>query len=328
MNPLRRILGVSGCALAWLAATLSGHAWAQQAYPSKPIRFIVPYAPGGSTSNVVRLVSEKLSPILGQPVIVDNRPGGNTVIGSEILARSAPDGHTILLAASTHVINPYLLKSLPYDPLKDFIPVTTLAATEFVLEVHPSVPANTLAEFIKLAKSKPGQLNYGTVGTGGLTHLAGAYFDMVAGTKMTHVPYKGTAPMLTDLLGGQLQLTFDTPISSLPHIKAGKLRPIAISGKARLPVLPQVPTFAEAGLDFDMTAWFGVFAPAGTPKDIVNRLATEIGKILAMPDIREKMQAMGSEPLIMTHEQFDARVKADYAKFGKVIKEANIKIEQ
>lgn len=313
-------------AAALLCLCTLGTVSAQQ-YPSKPIRVLLPYPPGGSTDTFTRIITQKLSESLGQPVVVDNRPGGNTIIGTDLAAKAPADGHTFILVASTYAINPSLFK-LPYDPNKDLIPIIQAGFSTLVLVVHPSLPPKTLKEFLAYAKANPGKLNYGTVGSGSITHLASELFADVAGISTVNVPYKGTAPMLTDLLGGQLQLTFDTPISSLPHIKAGKLRPIAISGKTRLPVLPQVPTFAESGLDYDMTAWFGVFAPAGTPKDIVNRLATEIGKILAMPDIREKMQAMGSEPLIMTHEQFDARVKADYAKFGKVIKEANIKIEQ
>ncbi len=311
-----------------LLLAFAGSASAQQGYPNKPIRFIVPYAPGGSTSNVARLIGQKLTEAWGQQVIIDNRPGGNTVIGSEALAKSPPDGYTISLAASTHATIPHLLASLPYDPIKDFTPVATLVTTQLVLVLHPSVPANNLQEFIALAKSKPGQLNFASVGTGSSTHLAGELFNIVAGVKMQQVPYKGTAPALTDLIGGQVQLNFDTPITSIPHIKSGKLKAIAITGKTRLAALPQVPTFAEAGLpNYDFQIWMGVLAPAGTPKEIVNKLNTEIAKILTMPDMKEKLVSQGLDPLISTPDQFAALIKSDMAKFGQIIKTANIKLE-
>lgn len=311
-----------------LLLAFAGSASAQQGYPNKPIRFIVPYAPGGSTSNVARLIGQKLTEAWGQQVIIDNRPGGNTVIGSEALAKSPPDGYTISLAASTHATIPHLLASLPYDPIKDFTPVATLVTTQLVLVLHPSVPANNLQEFIALAKSKPGQLNFASVGTGSSTHLAGELFNIVAGVKMQQVPYKGTAPALTDLIGGQVQLNFDTPITSIPHIKSGKLKAIAITGKTRLAALPQVPTFAEAGLpNYDFQIWMGVLAPAGTPKEIVNKLNTEIAKILTMPDMKEKLVSQGLDPLISTPDQFAALIKSDMTKFGQVIKTANIKLE-
>lgn len=311
-----------------LLLAFAGSASAQQGYPNKPIRFIVPYAPGGSTSNVARLIGQKLTEAWGQQVIIDNRPGGNTVIGSEALAKSPPDGYTISLAASTHATVPHLLASLPYDPIKDFTPVATLVTTQLVLVLHPSVPANNLQEFIALAKSKPGQLNFASVGTGSSTHLAGELFNNVAGVKMQQVPYKGTAPALTDLIGGQVQLNFDTPITSIPHIKSGKLKAIAITGKTRLAALPQVPTFAEAGLpNYDFQLWMGVLAPAGTPKEIVNKLNTEIAKILTMPDMKEKLVSQGLEPFVSTPDQFAALIKSDITKFGQVIKTANIKLE-
>ncbi len=311
-----------------LLLAFAGSASAQQGYPNKPIRFIVPYAPGGSTSNVARLIGQKLTEAWGQQVIIDNRPGGNTVIGSEALAKSPPDGYTISLAASTHATIPHLLANLPYDPIKDFTPVATLVTTQLVLVLHPSVPANNLQEFIALAKSKPGQLNFASVGTGSSTHLAGELFNNVAGVKMQQVPYKGTAPALTDLIGGQVQLNFDTPITSIPHIKSGKLKAIAITGKTRLAALPQVPTFAEAGLpNYDFQLWMGVLAPAGTPKEIVNKLNTEIAKILTMPDMKEKLVSQGLEPFVSTPNQFAALIKSDMTKFGQVIKTANIKLE-
>lgn len=297
-------------------------------YPNKPIRFIVPYSSGGSTSHVARIVAAKLAESWGQQVLVDNKPGANTVIGSEALVRSAPDGYTISLAASTHTTVPHLMSNLPYDPIKDFTPVAGMVTTQLVLVLNPSVPAKNLKEFIALAKAKPNELNFAAVGTGSSTHLAGEVFKSVAGVKMQHVPYKGTAPALTDLIGGQIQLNFDTPVTSIPHIQSGRLRAIAITGKNRLPTLPDVPTFAEAGLpEYDFQIWMGVLAPAGTPKDIVDKLAAEIGRILAMPDVKQQLSAQGLDVSYRPPEQFGALIRADLDRFGNVIKAAGIKIE-
>jgi tripartite-type tricarboxylate transporter receptor subunit TctC len=307
-----------------------GTALAQSAqnYPSKPIRFIVPYAPGGSTSHVARLVATKLTESWGQPVLVDNRGGANTVIGTEALARSAPDGYTIGLTTSSLATLPHLIASLPFDPVKDLAPVAPLIATQLVLVLHPSVPANNVKEFIALAKARPNQLNFAAVGTGSSTHLAGEVFKSVTGVKMQHVAYKGTAPALTDLIGGQIQLNFDTPVTSIPHIRSGKLKAIAITGKNRLASLPDVPTFAEAGLpEYDFQIWFGVIAPAGTPKDIISKLSTEIARVLALPDVKESLALQGLDPFNLSPDQFGALLRADLDKYGKVIKAAGIKIE-
>lgn len=319
---------ISALALLTLAGWVNVHAQTAQTYPSKPIRFIVPYAPGGSTSQVARLVAAKMTESWGQQVLVDNRGGANTVIGTDALAKSAPDGYTISLHTSTLATLPHLLPSLPFDPIKDFEPVTTLVTTQLVLVLHPSVPADNLAEFIALAKAKPNELNFAAVGTGSSTHLAGEMFKSVAGVKMQHVPYKGTAPALTDLIGGQIQLNFDTPITSLPHVRAGKLKAIAVTGKTRLASMPDVPTFAEAGLpEYDFQLWFGVLAPAGTPKDIVNKLATEIARILTLPDVKENLMARAVDPKSMGPDEFGALIKSDLERYGKVIKAAGIKIE-
>jgi tripartite-type tricarboxylate transporter receptor subunit TctC len=318
----------SALALLTLACLADVHAQTAQTYPAKPIRFIVPYAPGGSTSQVARLVAAKMTESWGQQVLIDNRGGANTVIGTDALAKSAPDGYTIGLHTSTLATLPHLLSTLPFDPIKDFVPVTTLVTTQLVLVLHPSVPANNLKEFIALAKARPNELNFAAVGTGSSTHLAGEMFKSVAGVKMQHVPYKGTAPALTDLIGGQIQLNFDTPITSLPHIRSGKLKAIAVTGKTRLPSMPDVPTFAEAGLpEYDFQLWFGVLVPAGTPKDIVNKLSTEIARILALPDVRENLTGQAIEPQSMTPDQFAALIKNDLERYGKVIKAAGIKIE-
>lgn len=311
--------------------TLAGPSLGQTgtgSYPNKPIRFIVPYAPGGSTSYVARLVGAKLAEAWGQQVLIDNKPGANTVIGSEALARSAPDGYTISLAASTHVTVPHLAANLPFDALRDFTPVAGLVTTQLVLVVHPSVAASNLSEFIALAKARPNELNFAAVGTGSSTHLAGEYFKSVAGVKMQHVPYKGTAPALTDLIGGQIQLNFDTPVTSIPHIKSGRLRALAITGSKRLATLPDVPTFAEAGLPaYDFQLWFGVLAPAGTPGPIVDKLSAEIARILALPEVKQQLAEQGLDTAYRPSAEFDKLIRSDHERFGRLIKSAGIKVE-
>jgi len=307
---------------------IAGTTAAQQDYPNKPIRFIVPFPPGGSTDPIARLIGQKLTESWGQQVIVDNRPGGNTIIGTEALAKSPPDGYTMLTATSTFVISPHLVPNLPYDSFKDFSPVATLTITEMVLVLNASVPANNLQELIALAKSKPGQLNCASSGTGSANHLASEFFNLQAGIKTQHVPYKGGGPVLADLLGGIVQMAFSPPLAFLPHIKSGRLKPIAVSGETRHPSLPQVPTFAEAGLPgYSIGYWIGVLAPAGTPKAVIDKLSNEIGRILARPDTKEKIALQGMESFISTSEQYAALLKADTAKWGKVIKTANIKLK-
>jgi len=307
---------------------IAGPAVAQQDYPSKPIRLIVPYPPGGSNNVLARLIGQKLTESTGQPINVDNRPGGNTVIGSEALVKSPPDGYTLMLTSATHVINPNLYPNLPYDAIKDFAMVGTVASTEEVLVVHPSIPANNLREFIALAKSRPGQLNYSSSGGGNLNHLAGEMFCIMTGVTMQHIPYKGGAPALTDIIAGQVQLGFQVPVNVIAHIKSGRIKALAITGENRLASLPQVPTFAEAGLpEFEAKVWFGVFAPAGTPKGIIDKLSAEIGRILTLPDIKEKLASQGLDPYISTPDQFAALVKAEMTRYAKVIKAADIKPE-
>jgi len=309
-------------------ALLTSPVAAQQAYPNKSIRFISPYPPGGSTTVLARLVAQRLTESWGQSVIVDNRPGGNTIIGTEALAKSPPDGYTILLMPNSHVTLPFMYKELPYDVFKDFAPVATVTRNELILVVHNSLPANNLQEFIAYAKSKPDQLNSGSAGSGGFTHLSIILFNTMTGTKLQNVPYKGSAPALTDLIGGQIQLAFTPVNNAFPHIKSGRLKPLAISGKARNAALPEVLTFSEAGLaDFDVGVWFGVTAPAGTPRAIIDKLAIEINKLLVAPEVREKLIAQGMDPYISTPEQMLEQMKADSTRFGAVIKAANIKLE-
>ena len=325
MNVFNWIVHTVMVGLLWV---LAGPGVAQQTYPAKPIRFISPYAPGGATDVIARLVGQKLGEAWGIPVVVENRAGGNTVIGTEAVARSAPDGHTIVLVGITHVANASLIKT-SYDAIKDFATVATVTSNETVLVVHPSVPANTVQEFIALAKAKPGQLNYATSSTAGPTHLPAELFNIVAGIKTQQIPYKGGGPATTDLLGGQVQAMFAIPSNVVGHIKSGKLRALVVTGETRLSALPQVPTAIESGLKgFDGKNWYGVLAPAGTPVPIVQKLSTEIARILTLADVREKLLAQGMDPYYSTPEQFAALMKADVAKFSKVIKTANIKMDE
>ncbi len=320
-------------AVAWILTAVammvfSGPAATQQAYPSKAIRIIVPYPAGGGISILARLIGQKLTESWGQQVLVDNRPGGNTVIASEALLKAPLDGYTLLFVTSAHVINPGLL-STSYDAIRDFAAVATVSRSEFILMLHPSLPANNLKEFIALAKSRPGQLNYASSGNGTTNHLASEFFKILAGIDMQHIPYKGGAQSLADLLGGQVHVSINTPPTYIPHIKSGRIKAIAVSGAARMLSLPQVPTFSEAGLPgFELGYWNGILAAAGTPKEVIDKLSAEIGKILAMPDIKEKLVSEGADPFISTADQFSTLMRLDLAKYGKIIKAANIKLEQ
>ena len=325
MTTARRRIIVTA-ALAMLAV-LGTAATAQRAYPNKTIRIINPYATGGSAGGIARLLAQKLSENWGQPVIVEDRPGANQIIGTDLVAKAAPDGYTVLWQVAGHVINPHLIAT-PYDAVKDFAPVATFASTEYLLVVHPSVPASTLSEFIAYAKSKPGALNFAGTGNSGPSYLAGELFQSMTGVKMQHIGYKGVAPALTDLLGGQVQVAFQTPVAALPHIKSGKLKAIAVTGNSRLGALPQLPTFNEAGLTgFEMTFWFGALMPAGTPKDVVEKFSAEMAKILATQQVKDTLSAQGLDPFPTNPAQFAAVMKTDYEKYGKLIKSANIKAD-
>jgi tripartite-type tricarboxylate transporter receptor subunit TctC len=307
---------------------LAASAGAQQAYPVKPIRIISPYPAGGTTDILARMMGAKLTESWGQQVIVDNRPGGNTIIGSEAMVRSPADGYTLLSILTSHVIVPNLAPT-PYDAVRDFAAVATIASTQLVLVVHPSVPIKNLQELIALARTRPGHLNYGSGGSGTVTHLAGEYFNMLSGAKTQHIPYKGSAQALTDVMGGQVHMYYSPPIVAIPHIKSGRLKAIALTGDTRLSALPQVPTAIEAGLKgFELSIWYGLLAPAATPRPVIEKLGAEIAKILALPDIREKLLSQGMNPLVSTADQFAALIKADLAKFARIIKTGNIKLEQ
>ena len=314
------------CLGAAVAFSLAGAALAQ-GFPNRAIRLVTPYAAGSSPDTIARMIGPKLTDAWGQSVIVDPRPGGNTVIGTDAVAKSKPDGYTLLLISTTHALNGLLESKLPYDTVKDFAPVATIASSELVLVVHPSVPANNLKEFIAFAKAKPGAVSYATASAGGPTHLAPELLSMMAGLKMLHVPYKGSGPAVIDLVGGQVNLYFSAPISVISHINAGKLRAIAISGESRSPVLPAVPTFTEAGLPgFDMRFWYGVLAPAGTPKDVLDKLSSEIGRIIVAPDMKEKLASQGADPFVNSPEKFVGIIQSDMARYDKVIKAASIKL--
>jgi tripartite-type tricarboxylate transporter receptor subunit TctC len=304
-------------------------ALAQAGYPARPVRIVVPYPPGGSVDPVARMIGEKLTGLWGQQVVIDNKPGASTIIGTDAVAKAAPDGYTFLLTASTHVSNPLLFNNLPYDSARDFVPVAPLYKAEFVLVANPSVKGATLQEFIADAKTRPNQYSYASAGSGNANHMAAELFSMMTGTKLLHVPYKGGGPLLTDLISGQVQLYFAVPVAVIPHLQSGKLKAFATTAETRLPLMPNVPTFKEAGLPgFGMRSWLGVFAPANTPANIVHKVSADIAKVLAMPDVREKLQSQGQIPFIATPEQFATINKEDTAEFARVIKAANIKIEQ
>jgi tripartite-type tricarboxylate transporter receptor subunit TctC len=298
-----------------------------QDYPRKPIRWVTPYPPGGSTTFVSRLIGDKLAESFGRPVVIDNRPGGNTIIGVDAVAKAAPDGYTVLLAGNSQLILALLMKP-PYDIFKDFAPVSVIAKTNYILVATPSLPANNLQEFIAYAKTKPGQLNVGSVATGSGQHLMGELFNMLAGVKLHHVPYKGGSQIITDLMGGHVHVSFSNANNAIPHVRSGKLKGLAITGDKRAPAVPDLPTYAEAGLPgYDPKNWQGMMAPAGTPKPIVAKLSGEIGKILEIAEVRERLGSSGMEPFYTGPEKMAAQMKADYAESAKVIKTANIHIE-
>ncbi len=299
-------------------------AWSD-AYPSKPIRLVIPFSSGGATDVVARIVAQKLTEALKQSVVVDSRPGANGIIGTDIVAKAAPDGYTLLASvASAHTLNPSIYK-LPYDPLKDFAAVSLVANLPIMVVAHPSLPAKTIQEFIALAKSKPGQINFSS-GTS-LIQLTGELFKSATGTNIVAIPYKGTGPQLTAVLAGEVSLTFD-PFTALSQVKAGKLRALAILAPKRSALLPDVPTLDEVGVrGVDVASWVGILAPAGTPNEIVNRLQGEIAKIVAMPDVKERFASISYEPVGSTPEQFANLIRVEVAKWAKVVKETNFKVE-
>jgi len=313
-----------GLLLACLAPLASA-----QAYPNHAIRLVVPFPAGGTTDILARAVAQKLTESLGQSVVVDNRPGAGGNIGADVVAKSQPDGYTLLMGTvGTHAINPSVYAKMPYDHIKDFVPVVLVAGVPNVLVVNPSLPVNSVADLIKLAKAKPGTINFASSGNGTSIHLSGELFKTMAGVDMTHVPYKGSAPALTDLIAGQVQVMFDNLPSSLPQIKAGKLHAIAVTSLQRAPALPDVPTMSESGLPgFEASSWFGVLGPAGTPPAVVAKLNGEVNKWLQTPQAREQLLAQGAQAAGGSPEQFAAFIRAETDKWAKVVKASGAKID-
>ncbi len=303
-------------------------AFAQASYPNRPVRVVVPYPPGGATDVIARVVAQKLSESWQQPVVIENKAGASGSVGSEIVARSAADGYTLLHQGTQHAINLSLYKKLPYDTVRDFAAVAYMASAPFLLVVHPSVPANSVKELIAHIKSRHGGLNYGSSGVGGGAHLAGEIFKTAAGVPLTHIPYKGGAPALADLLGGQLPIVFDPIPTSINHVKNGKLRALAITSARRSALIPELPTVAESGLPgFDVAAWFGLYAPAATPKEIVVKINADVNRVLQLPEVKEKFAALGAEANPMDAEQFPVFLRAEIAKFAKAIADSGATAE-
>ena len=311
------------------AAIVAFPALAQQGWPNKPIRYIVNFAPGGTTDILGRIAAERLTPVLGQPVVVENKAGQGGSIGAAELAKAAPDGYTIGGGTiSSHAINASLYSKLPYDPITSFAPITLYATQPNVLLVHPSVPARDLAEFIKLLKASPDKYSFGSAGSGTSQHISGELFKSMAGVQMQHIPYKGSGPMMTDALGGNLPVAVDNIATAIPHMKAGKLRALAVTTARRSQAAPDVPTFAEQGLTgYELSSWQAVFAPAGTPQPIIDRLYTEISKYLKTPEIQKRFAEMGLDPSGMPPQELAALIKADVPRLGKVVRDSGAKAD-
>jgi tripartite-type tricarboxylate transporter receptor subunit TctC len=308
-----------------LAATLAG----AQAYPTKPVRIIVPFAAGGPADIYARAIGERLQAALGQPFVVENRPGGGAIAGTDAVAKSAPDGYTLLMMSNTHTVNESLFKTKPYELMRDLAPVAPVNYSDLLMVVHPSVPANTLAEFIALAKAKPGGLNYASSGPGTPYHMAGELFKAMANVDIVHVPYKGSAGARTDILGGQVQMMFDAITTMAPNVRAGKLKALASSGKSRSGVLPEVPTLSEAGVPgYDAVIWLGFMAPAGTPRPIVDKLNAEITRAANAPEMKEAWQKQGAVAMSMSAEEFARFMREDIEKWARIVRISGAKPDQ
>lgn len=321
----RHVVGLVCAALC--AATVTPLAWASD-YPNKPVKLVVPYPPGGPTDIVARVVAQKLQEQMGQPFVIDNRPGGGANIGAEAVARSPSDGYTLVIATTAHAINPSLFAKLSYSITKDFAPVSQLTSGPLVIVTHPASPANNVKELVALARAKTGGLNYASSGNGQSTHLSAELFNAMAGVKMAHVPYKGSAPALTDVMGGQADLMFDTMLSSMPHVKAGKLKALAVTSSQRSPSASDIPTVAESGLPgYEAIAWNGVLAPAGTPKEVVDRLNAELKKVLDSPEVKQRFKAQGFAAAWSTPTVYASFLQAEVDKWGKVVKTSDAKVD-
>lgn len=322
-SPARRAI-LFACSLA-LASSFQLAA-AQDTFPGKPVHLIVPYGAGGTSDLLARYIGQKLGERWGQQVVVENRAGGGTVIGASAVARSAPDGTTLLLANNTHVINSHLMTDMPYDAINDFTPVATVATSAYLLLLNPSVPAKDMAEFLALAKSQPGKLNFGTHGVGGLTHLAAELLSTTAGIKMQMIQYKGAGPALAGILGNQVDVYLDAPATTLPHIESGKLRPIGISGQTRLSSLPEIPTIAEAGVPgFDVTIWYGLLGPAGIPDSVAQKINADLQAVLSEPEVKERLASLGVTPFPSTRPEFADWMRSEHDKYGQIIQSSGIK---
>ncbi len=328
MPAFTRITLAIGTALVALACGTAVAQKGTETYPSKPIRMLVPFAPGGGTDIVARLLAQKATEAFKQAVVVDNRAGGGGTIGAETAARATPDGYTLITVSGSYATNAALFK-LPYDPVNDIAPIALIGETAFLLSLHPGVPVKSVKELIALAKASPGSINYASTGTGGITHLATELFNMMADTKMTHVPYKGTGPALNDLLGGQIQLIFGSAPSLIPQVRGNRLRAIAVTTSKRSAAVPDIPTVAEAGVPgYEVVLWYGVWGPKGLSKDIVTRWNREVRSALKLPDMKERLASEGLEIADGPPELFQTAVKRDVAKWTKVVKEANVKVIQ
>ncbi|MEK6592585.1 MAG: tripartite tricarboxylate transporter substrate binding protein [Pseudomonadota bacterium] len=297
-------------------------------YPAKPLRLIVPFAPGGGTDITARTIAQKLTERWGQQVIADNRPGANGTIGADLIAKAPPDGYTFGMISSSHSVNPSLMKKLSYDLAQDLAPITQATTQPYALVVHPSLPVKSMKELIALARAKPGALNYGSSGTGGLSHLSGALLGSLAGINIVHIPYKGGNPAMIDVIAGQIQMLYSTLLQAQSHLKSGKLRALGVTTAKRSPAAPLLPTMQEAGIPgYEVAGWYGVVAPAKTPPAIVAKLNQEIVRILQSPEVKERMSADGSEPVGSTPEQFSVHIRNEVAKWRKLIQEAGIRAE-
>jgi len=322
---MRRFLRIL---ILFLASLAAGALWAQS-YPARPIRFVVPFAPGGPTDILARAVGQKLTEAFGQTIVIENRGGAGGNIGAELVARSLADGYTMLMGAtSTHAINPALYHKLGFDPIKDFAPVSLVANTPSLLAVHPALPVRTIKDLIALAKARPGQLSYASAGNGSSNHLAGVLLSMMAGIDMVHVPYKGSGPALVDVISGQVPMMFNNTASVMPHVTAGKLRAVALASLERSALLPAIPTVAESGLPgFEVRSWHGVFVPAGTPRDVVNRLSTEIVRAVRAADVKTRLNAQGVELVGSSPDEFAEFVKKELVKWAKVVRQSGARAD-
>jgi tripartite-type tricarboxylate transporter receptor subunit TctC len=322
---MRRSIHTALIAIVLLLPVAGGNAWSQS-FPTKPVRIVIGFPPGGGIDIVARIMAPKLSEALGQPVIVENKPGAGGVVGTDFVAKSAPDGHTIFFGTTGNIsINPAFIPNLPFNMDKDLVPLTQVSSVSFLLYVNPGVPAKNLTELIAHAKANPGKVNFYSSGNGGLPHLAGELLNAVAGIKTVHVPYKGSAPGLNDLIGGQVQYGFDAVAIGLPHVKSGRLRALATTGPRRLSILPEIPAANEAVPGFEAVNWYGMLVPAGTPREVIARLQREIARVMEIPDIRDKLIAQGTDPVGSSPEEFGAFMKSEAVKWARVIKGANIK---